>query len=143
MAYEPREDEVEITTGAFIIRDGKIFLTTGPKFNNKWTVPGGHVNYRETSKDCIEREVKEELGIKCKAIELFSVSERTHHTVRGKDRHFIFLNWKCEITEEPKIDGKEHDKAKWINIEDALDDPEVMSSVKEPLKVLLKLKNAR
>lgn len=137
MVYEPRENEVEVTTGAFIIRDGKLFLATGPKFHDKWTVPGGHVDYRETSKQCVEREVKEELGVKCKAIELISASELTHHMIRGKDRHFIFLNWKCEINEEPKIDGREFTKKVWMPLKEALDNPDVMPTVKEPLKKLI------
>ncbi|MFH1247228.1 MAG: NUDIX domain-containing protein, partial [Candidatus Micrarchaeota archaeon] len=52
----PQEGDVEVATGAFIIRDGKIFLATGSKFHGEWVVPGGHINFGESSKDCIERE---------------------------------------------------------------------------------------
>ena len=136
---EHQEREVEVATGAFIIHSGKIFLATGSKFHDKWTVPGGHVDYRETSKDCIEREVKEEISVDVKAIELFSVQEAVHHTVKGRDRHFIFLNWKCEIVSgEPKVDGNEFTKMIWMNINEAMKDPNVMPTVREGLKKLVK-----
>ena len=133
----PHEGEVEIATGAFIIRDGKIFLATGPKFHDKWTIPGGHIDYRETSKDCIEREVQEEINLKVKALDLFSVQEAVHHTIKGRDRHFVFLNWKCEIISgEQKIDNREFTKMIWMPVKDAMQDQNVMSTVREGLKKL-------
>ncbi len=132
------KNEVEIATGAFIVRGEKVFLATGPKFHNKWTVPGGHINYQETSKDCVEREVREEIGVEAKACELFHTNEATKHLVGGRERHFVFLNWKCELVKgEPKLDGVEFTKGKWFTFQEALDDPAVMQSVKNCLHKLV------
>lgn len=134
----PKEGDVEVATGAFIVRNGKIFLATGQKFHDKWTVPGGHVNFGETSKACVEREILEEIGIRAKACELFHTNEVTKQLINGRERHFVFLNWKCEVgAQEPKIDGKEFTKAKWFSMKEALEDPDVMASVKECIKKLV------
>ncbi len=139
---EPQEGDVEVATGAFIIRDGKLFLATGQKFHDEWVVPGGHVNYRENAKQCIEREVMEEIGVKVNAVEMFGVTEATHRVVKGRARHFIFLNWKCELLNgEPKIDGVEFTKMTWMPMEQAARDPKVTGSVKTSLKAWLERKN--
>ncbi len=133
--HKPQEGDVEIATGAFIIRDDKLFLATGSKFHDEWVVPGGHLNFRENAKQCIEREVMEEINVKINAIEMFSVTEATHRVVKGRARHFIFLNWKCEVvTGEPKLDGVEFTKMTWMPIEQALIDPKVTGSVKASIK---------
>ena len=130
-----REGDVEVATGAFIVQDGKLFLATGPKFHNEWTVPGGHVNFKENSKDCIEREVKEEIGVDVEAIEMFGITESTNRKIQGRDRHFIFINWKCKILNgEPKLDGKELTKSTWMPLEQVLTDPQVTESVKISLR---------
>ena len=134
----PQEGDVEVATGAFIIRDGKLFLASGPKFHNQWVVPGGHVEYRETIQKCVEREVKEETNAEVKATELICVSEDLHKKVNGKERHFVFLNWKCELVNgEPKIDGKEFTKFIWMPLKEALANDNIADSLKEPLKKLV------
>ncbi len=138
---KPQEGDVEVCTGAFIIRDNKVFLATGPKFHDKWVVPGGHVEYREKITDCVEREAKEETSAEVKAVEMICVSEDLHKKVNGRDRHFIFLNWKCEIVKgEPKVDGREFTKMTWMPIKEALADPNIAQSLKEPLEKLLEEK---
>ncbi len=131
----PQEGDVEVATGAFIIRNGKLFLATGPKFHNEWVVPGGHVNFKESSKDCIEREVKEEINVEVEATEMFGITESTNRVIAGRERHFIFINWKCKIVKgEPKVDGVEFTKSTWMPLEQALIDPQVAESVKISLR---------
>ena len=44
-------------------------------FPNMWDLPGGHVEENETPKQCIVREIKEEMELDIKECELFSVNE--------------------------------------------------------------------
>ena len=44
-------------------------------FPNMWDLPGGHVEENETPKQCIVREMKEEMELDIKECELFSVNE--------------------------------------------------------------------
>lgn len=130
-----KENKVEVATGAFIIRDGKLFLATGPKFHDQWVVPGGHLNFQESSKDCIEREVKEEIGVDVEATVMFAVIEDTNRVIAGRTHHFVFINWKCKILKgEPKLDGIEFTKMTWMPLEQVLTDSHVAESVKASLR---------
>lgn len=134
------ENEVEIATGAFIVKNGKLFLATGPKFHDEWVVPGGHLHFKESSKDCVEREVKEEIGIEVKAVEMFGITESLSRRIHGRDRHFVFINWKCEVvTGEPKLDNDEFTKMTWMPLEQALKDEKVTESVRHSLKKMMRL----
>lgn len=52
-------------------------------YPNMWALPGGHIDEHETPRECIIREVREELGIELKEPILFVAAERfygTEHT---------------------------------------------------------------
>ena len=55
---------------ALIWRDGKLLITSRPKGRHLagfWEFPGGEQEEGETLRSCLEREIKEELGIEIKA----------------------------------------------------------------------------
>ena len=55
----------------------------GIPFPNTWDLPGGHVEAGETPRECICREIKEEMGLDLEGIAPFSVVEfedRTEYT---------------------------------------------------------------
>lgn len=65
---------------AVIISDGKV-LVTQRGFNksnpNKWEFPGGKVEQHETKKECLIREIKEELNIAIRPV--FQMKSIIHH----------------------------------------------------------------
>ena len=61
-------------TGAFIEHEGK-YLFINSNFGDYYYMIGGAVHIKETSAECIEREVFEEAGIKAKAERLCVVCE--------------------------------------------------------------------
>ena len=64
-----------LVTAAIIENAGKYLITKRLKnatsFPNLWEFPGGKVESDEKLKDCLEREIFEELGIKIKARDVF------------------------------------------------------------------------
>ena len=68
-----------LVTAAIIEKDGKYLITqrlqVAKALPNLWEFPGGKVELGENPKNCLEREILEELGIKIKAKNLFGREE--------------------------------------------------------------------
>lgn len=62
---------------ALAIREGRVLLTRramGQTLEGLWEFPGGKLEPGETVEQCIEREIREELALCCKATEIFTES---------------------------------------------------------------------
>ena len=68
-----------LVTAAIIEKDGKYLITQrlqdAKALTNLWEFPGEKVELDENPKNCLEREILEELGIKIKAKNLFGREE--------------------------------------------------------------------
>jgi 8-oxo-dGTP diphosphatase len=53
---------IKVTVGAIILKDRQVLLTKRnvEPFKNCWCIPGGHIEYGESAKEAVKREVKEE-----------------------------------------------------------------------------------
>lgn len=112
----------EPTVGALIVRkDGKILLTSSPKFFGKWVVPGGHVELGETLEAALKREIREELSIEIDVGRLAMVGDFIFDPCFHKKKHFIFHDFVCRhVSGKPKADGRELAEAKWFSAKEAL-----------------------
>ena len=66
---------MKTVTAAIIIENGKILLTQraeNSSLPNMWEFPGGKIEPNETPKNCLIRELKEELNITASVGELFT-----------------------------------------------------------------------
>jgi len=114
----------ESIVGALVINEeGKILLARSKKWSGKYTVFGGHIEYKESLEDAIIREVKEEAGIDVKIISPLgfgqSISEHDCH----KDKHFVFMDFLCEFygnDDEIKLNDEYENDFKWFSLEEAL-----------------------
>lgn len=103
-------------TAAIIQKDNKFLLTqrkpeqTNPLF---WEFVGGTVEYGENPRECLKREVKEELNINIKVKEIFEVSSTINH----KKDHIILLGFFCEHVsgEIKKIEINDYN---WFELKD-------------------------
>jgi 8-oxo-dGTP diphosphatase len=81
-------------TCAIIKRDGKYLITQRP-FNVpgplKWEFPGGKIEEGEDPQQALEREIREELGIKIRAVRVLG---RNSH-IYG-DKHISLEGWVCD-----------------------------------------------
>ena len=80
----------------------------------EWELPGGHLRFQETLESCIERECREELGIKVKVGNLVSVSP---NMVYGN--HYLIFTFLCESFEEnPELKEPDiHESWNWFNLD--------------------------
>lgn len=85
---------------------------------NQYHPPGGILELGESLKECVEREVEEEIGVKCKAKQLFDVGE--WQAERGKDTmQFVGLFYVCELEPGPFIlQEQEASEIEWVGIEE-------------------------
>jgi len=91
-------DTVVVVAG-LIEMDGKVLLVRKPKgigpYPDTWHIPGGKLEQDEGIIEALEREVKEETGLKLEGIEHLSFDEDFEPDKHGKLTHFIFLQFKA------------------------------------------------
>jgi len=98
---------------AAIIRKGdKILICkrgAGGNCEFLWEFPGGKQEENESLEECLERELREELGVK---IRIKGVFEKT--TYKYADREIFFTFFNAEIVEgepEPEV----HEEIRWVS----------------------------
>ena len=116
-------DYIGVGVGAAIFdKDGRLFITQrGEKAKNergKWEIPGGGVEFGETFKQAIIREIKEEVGVEIKVVELLGICD---HIIPDEKQHWVSPTYICTITKgTPKIVEPEKCAAiGWFTLEEA------------------------
>ena len=115
----------KVGVGVMIFKDNKVLLGhrhSDPRKADSelqgegtWTMPGGKLDFKEDLKDCAQREVFEETGIKInkEQIKIISVTNDT-----AADAHFITIGFLCEDFEgDAKImEPDEITEWKWFDL---------------------------
>jgi len=108
-------DYIGVGVGAAIFNSkGELFITKrGKEAKNergKWEIPCGSVEFGETFEQAIKREIREELGIEIKIIELLGICD---HIIPDEKQHWVSPTFICKITRGiPEI--KEPEKCEQI-----------------------------
>ena len=97
-------DKLEIL---LFLRDDK----QGLPYRNMWDVPGGHVEENETPKECIVREMKEEMNLDLKDFQLFCQKEF--------DDRIEYTYWKKANLIISEINLMEGQRLKWFTQQEA------------------------
>lgn len=113
---------VEVVGSAIIENEkGQILLTQSPKWSNKWTMPGGHIDPGEKVSEGITREVEEEVDLKVKFIDVIAWGELIDSKDFHRPAHFIYFDVYYKLaSEKVKLDGSELKAYKWIIPKEAL-----------------------
>ena len=104
---------IEVSS-AIIIKDNKIFITQRGygDFKDKWEFPGGKLEAGESGKDCIVREIKEELDGDIEVVCFLSTIEYTYPTF-----HLIMHNYICKLKND-HLSLLEHEAAKFVSVDE-------------------------
>ena len=102
-------------TAGLIWREGKILITKRPEGSHLagfWEFPGGKQEAGESLEQCLEREIREELGLVIKATELLFEVDHEY------DMKSISLHlFRCSrLTGEPRALGCP--EMRWVNAQD-------------------------
>lgn len=115
------EDRVRPIVGALIFnREGKILLMRSHKWKDKYMIPGGHIEFGETMKEALIREVKEETNLDIKDIEFVQFQECIFDNTFWKKRHFIFFDFACKTDSTDVKLNEEAQEFGWFSIKEAL-----------------------
>ncbi len=100
-------EHIKIGCEIFIVQDGALLL--GKRKNcygaGDWGLPGGHLEYGETLREGAIRELKEELGINARDLELCTVVD----DIENNGGHYIHMSFVLN-SYEGNISLKEPDK---------------------------------
>jgi len=103
--------------GAIIEKEGKILLArrhTGSSMAGKWEFPGGKLEAGETEKECLKREIKEELNADIEVVDFYAESKW--------DRGDKIIDLKCYKSRllTDKLQLIVHDLIVWVTPEELL-----------------------
>ncbi|MGQ0798273.1 MAG: NUDIX domain-containing protein [Methanobacteriota archaeon] len=106
---------VRHTSTALIVRDGRVLLgrrASTVRFAGMWDAFGGHIEAGESPREALDRELREELGIRVTHAEYLEVYEDVDPTSHETFRHHLFLvtDW----SGEPRIVAPEHSEIRWF-----------------------------
>ncbi|BDC18968.1 NUDIX hydrolase [Acidianus sp. HS-5] len=104
-----------IAVGGVILSDKKVLLVQRSKPPNKgaWAIPGGKVEYGETLKEALRREMKEELDVDVNPEDLIGVIE-----IIKEGFHYVILDFLCEIKHGKIKAGSDALDAKFFSLEE-------------------------
>ena len=112
----------EAIVGVLVLnQESKIFLMVSPKWQGKYGLPGGHIEYGETMEETAKREVKEETGLDIFDIQFLMVQQCIFSKEFYKKKHFVFLDYICKTkSTNVVLDGIEGIEYVWVAIDEAL-----------------------
>jgi nucleoside triphosphatase len=110
-----------VVVGVLLYNDaGQVLLGRGPRFQNKWVIVGGHVEYGESLYECAVREVLEETGLAIERIEHLDIQESIASDEFVDSEHFVFINYSAKIISGKLRPNEEFDELRWLEKEEAL-----------------------
>ena len=108
----------EPTVSAVIFNpENKILLCRSHKWDDKFVIPGGHIETGESMEEALRREIKEETGLEIRNIELVSLKECIHSDSFHEKRHFIFIDYTCRTDSSEVTLNEEAQEYRWVDLE--------------------------
>jgi len=83
----------KITVDGVLFKDDKILLVQRkyPPFQGMWALPGGFVEYGETTENAVVREIKEETGLETTIQSLLGVYSNPNRDPRGHTISVVYI----------------------------------------------------
>ena len=108
-----------LVMAAVIEKNKKFLITQRPRdVHNaeRWEFPGGKIDFGEDPRYALQREIKEELGIKIEAEDVFELNSHIY----DKKKHIILIACRCNYL-SGKVKKKQIKDFKWVKPEKMMD----------------------
>lgn len=113
------------------IQDDKILLAYFPK-HQYYFLPGGHIEPRESGKETLIRECREEMGVEVSSCSYISTLENAYES-EGETQHEIALLYTFQVPEGEITSREAHLEFKWV----AKEEFKNLKFLPQPLKAQL------
>jgi len=122
------------TVGGLIFNaQDEVLMVRTHKWSNLWGIPGGKIQWGESSTDALRREVKEETELNVDTIRFVLVQDCIHSREFYREAHFVLLNYTCRVAGSDAVtlnhEAQEH---RWLPMREALELP-----LNHPTRVLI------
>lgn len=114
-------DRPRVAVGGVVIRDDRVLLVRRAKSPalGEWAIPGGSVELGETLKEAVEREIREETGIRVRAGEVCHVFESVKRDEDGSIRfHYVIIDLLAEHLSGEPVPSSDVTEAVWLGAGD-------------------------
>lgn len=132
--------DISVITGVFVQNENdEILFVKMPKWQDKWGIPGGHVDRNEEVKVCALRELEEETGIKADDAEFICFSESIEPEDYHKKKHFVALQYRVLVKGRPelKLEEREISEYRWMTLDEARKQDDLNSFTRKTLDQLV------
>ncbi len=133
----------EPTVGAVIFNpEDKILLCKSHKWNDKYVIPGGHIELGEKMEEALKREILEETGLEIYDVKLISLKESVFNDKFHRKKHFIFIDYTCKTDSSDVTLNEEAEEYEWVYLNE-IDNYELGGFIKELLDELKSKKKSK
>ena len=92
------------TVGGLIFNDdGDVLMVRTQKWSGLWGIPGGKIEWGETSEGALRRELMEETGLEIGEIRFILVQDAIRPPEFYRPAHFLLLNYTCTARGEQSV----------------------------------------
>ncbi len=120
---------------------GEIFLAKGNKWDGRWVLIGGHLEWGETLTNCVKREVFEETGMTIDKVEFIGIQESIFSPEFHKPKHMVFLDYYALYVQGDIVLNEESSEYVWIKPQEALDTLNLGTFTRKTIENFISLRN--
>lgn len=121
-----RKKQLIVGMGLLVNKAGKMLITLrndpeNSRTHNKWEIPGGKVEFGETIKQAVKREMKEEVGVDVEFLKrppIITTNIWKNPTVQVQ---VFLIGYLCRTNQNPYPANDETMGVKWVDAEDIVE----------------------